>query len=290
MLNFLEPRKRLEVASLFVQDEVELTPNLGLTLGLKGEHSSYSGTDYLPSMRLAWRPQERTLLWASVSRAVRTPNRVERELQGAGVLALPPDYRSEKATSFEAGYRGQPAARATLTLNAFYNRYDDIRSSEHAPGGLPIFLGNGLKGETWGASAWATLDVTSDWRLRAGGAILRKDFHRKPESVDVARQALGYDPRYQAQLRSEANLAPGVSLDVALRTVGQADDPATGLKRVAAYTEADARLAWRIRPAVELSLAGFNLLHDEHLEYDNPDASPVRRIPRSAYVGLRWGF
>jgi hypothetical protein len=60
--------------------------------------------------------------------------------------------------------------------------------------------------------------------------------------------------------------------------------------RVPAYTELDARLAGLIAPAVELSLAGSNLLHDDHLEYNNPGTAPVRRIPRSAHMGLRWSF
>jgi len=45
-----------------------------------------------------------------------------------------------------------------------------------------------------------------------------------------------------------------------------------------------------VRPDLELSLAGFNLLNDHHLEIDDHTTAPLRTIPRSVYIGLRWGF
>lgn len=291
IFNFLQPRKRLAIGNLFVQDAVALTSRLTLTAGLKAENSSYSGMQYLPNVRLAWRPGEETLLWAAVSRSVRTPSRIDRELQGGGVLAPSADFHSETLLAYEAGYRGQLGPRASITLNTFYNVYDDLRTTETTPPFvLPLVIGNGLQGESYGVEAWGAFDLTPNWRLKAGGSALHEDFHLKPGSTDIARSALGFDPDWQAQIRSEANLGRNVSLDVTLRTQGEIDDPATHLLKVPAFTEADARLAWRLRPALELSLEGFNLLHDSHVEYNNPSTSPVRRIPRSVYLGLRWGF
>jgi iron complex outermembrane receptor protein len=56
---------------------------------------------------------------------------------------------------------------------------------------------------------------------------------------------------------------------------------------VPAYLEADIRLGWRVTPALELSLAGLNLVHDHHPETPTP---PAMEIPRSVYAGLRWSF
>ena len=97
---------------------------------MKLEYNSYSGLDYLPTARLAWQPNERTLFWSAVSRAVRTPSRIDRELDGGGFLAPSPDFASETLIAFEAGYRGQPTANLSLSVSAFYNIYDELRTTE----------------------------------------------------------------------------------------------------------------------------------------------------------------
>jgi iron complex outermembrane receptor protein len=59
---------------------------------------------------------------------------------------------------------------------------------------------------------------------------------------------------------------------------------------VPAYTEADARIGWKVSDGVELALEGMNLLHDRHLEVNDPSTLAPREIGRSVYVSLRWGF
>ena len=44
------------------------------TLGAKVEHNVYSGYDFLPSVRIAWKPAPERLIWSAVSRAVRAPS------------------------------------------------------------------------------------------------------------------------------------------------------------------------------------------------------------------------
>ena len=69
------------------------------------ESSSYTGVQLLPNLRLAWQPGARSLLWASVARAVRTPSRIDRDLTAPVLVARASQFASEKLTAFEAGYR-----------------------------------------------------------------------------------------------------------------------------------------------------------------------------------------
>src|SRR5438046_8236071 len=75
----LNPDHRtLELFSAFLQDELTLIKNrLRLTVGSKFEHNDFTGFEVQPSGRLLWTPDEKQSLWASVSRAVRTPSRAE---------------------------------------------------------------------------------------------------------------------------------------------------------------------------------------------------------------------
>jgi iron complex outermembrane receptor protein len=61
-----------------------------------------------------------------------------------------------------------------------------------------------------------------------------------------------------------------------------------GGQPVPAYTELDARLAWDLRPGVEVALLGRNLLDGSHPEMGTDAAR--REIARSVQVSLQWAF
>lgn len=284
--SFLDPAdRRLQWSNLYAQDEIAVSDSLRLTLGLKLEHNSYSGWEYMPTARLAWKPTDTTLLWAAVSRAVRTPSRVDRDLYSA-VLGGGPSFVSEKLVAYELGYRGRPFRSLSLSVSAFYNDYDDLRTIDAPPGGgLPLTIANSKRGRAWGLEAWADYAVTDRWRLSAGVSTLHKDLELKPGSRDLAGLALaGNDPDWQAQLRSSLDVTDRVSFDVSLRSVASLPRPA-----VPGYTEANARLAWRYSDRGELSISGANLLSDRHLEFLNASIAQ-RQIRRGVSIGLRQVF
>jgi iron complex outermembrane receptor protein len=281
----LDPEsRRLWVANVFAQDRFAVTPDLDVIAGIKLEHSSFSGLELLPNLRIAWHPSERTLLWSAVSRAVRTPSRIDRQLVSLPLLAQATEFQSEKLIAFEAGYRGQPGPRTTLSVSLFYNLYDDIRTTEFTGNPLPIRLANSLKGETYGVEAWATQQVAPWWRLSLGASALGKDFRLKNGAIDLANRAsLGSDPDYQAIARSSMDLGERVQLDVSVRGLDDLEETGIG-----GYMEADARIAWRILDDVELYVAGQNLLHRTHLESNDPGRA--FSIERSIYGGTRVRF
>jgi iron complex outermembrane receptor protein len=279
----LEPEEEtLSLTSLFGQDTITLRPDLKLTLGSKFEYNSFSGFEYLPSVRIGWQATPSDFLWAAVSRAVRTPSRLDRELQAPGIVAPAPDFRSETLIAYEAGYRTQPVPEATLSLSIFYNEYDDLRSTAFR--GTFAQLANDLIGSTWGLDAWGDWNVLPWWRLSPGLEILRHDMHARDGTVDLAgsQTSFGHNPGHQLFLRSYMSLPNDVDFFIGLRQIGSLSDVG-----VPAYFEADVRLGWRPVPSVELSIAGLNLVHDHHPETITP---PALEIPRSVYAGLRWSF
>jgi len=286
-LNFfrLDPdSRRLWIFSGFVQDRFALSPQLSLIAGIKLEQSTFSGVEVLPNLRLAWQAAPAHLLWAAVSRAVRTPSRIDRELTGLPVLAAAGEFRSEKLIAFEAGYRGQPSSATSLSVSLFYNVYDDIRTARLIGDPLPGQLDNALTGHTYGLEAWGSWQALPWWRLSAGASLLAKDFRLEAGGTDISgRAALGRDPDYQLMLRSSMDLADNVTLDVGLRAVDGLEAPP-----VDGYVEADARIGWTVADNLELFVAGNNLLHRSHAESN--DAQRAQRAERNVHLGARIRF
>src|SRR5512140_680464 len=65
--------------NVFVQDEWTVYPALQLTAGLKAERNPYTGIEWILNVRLAWRTAHEHLVWGALSRAVRTPSRIDRD-------------------------------------------------------------------------------------------------------------------------------------------------------------------------------------------------------------------
>jgi iron complex outermembrane receptor protein len=284
---FFEPASRgLTLSNLFVQDSISLTGTTRLVLGMKVEDGAYLGAEVLPSARLSWEPSEAAMVWAAVSRAVRAPTPFDRDVvevvNGARFLTGGPDYQSEKLTAYEIGLRGQPSAKASFSVSAYYNVYDDLRSVEFSPVTvLPLRWGNGMKGHTYGLEAWGEYRATPWWRLAGGYSTLRKRLKFEPGSSGLLSLAqAGDDPRHQASLKSSMDLGPAVTLDAAVRYVGALPDP-----RIPSYVQLDGRVAWNVSDRVQLSLSGRNLLHDRRQEF--PEGA---YIPRSVFVDMQLRF
>ena len=257
--------------SLFAQDEITLRQDLRLTIGARLERNDYTGTEFLPSIRLAWKVASELLLWTAASRAVRAPSRVDRNsyvpAEPPFLLAGGPDYRSEVANVYEIGYRGQPAARLSYSLTVFHTDYDHLRSQEIAPSGTFEYFSNQMQGNTTGIETWGTFQAAETWRLSAGLSALRERLTLRPGSTDTldlnAQQ--GRDPTHTWMLRSSFDFPYRTQLDAIVRRVSGLSDPA-----VSAYTTVNLRAGWRVRRDLELSVTGENLFYGGHAEFTDP--------------------
>jgi iron complex outermembrane receptor protein len=285
----LEPAHRsLELTNVFAQDTLALTETLKLTLGLKFEENSYSGWSTLPDVRLAWSPDDSSLVWASAARAIRSPTPFDTDVveRADGVNAFligDPDFKPEAVNAFELGYRSQPHASISWSFSTFYDEYEDLRTIEPAPGGfIPLRWGNLMEGGTYGVEIWANWQVTKWWRLSPGFRSLHKRLHFSDGASELLGvEQAGNDPSKRATLKSSMDLGRW-TVDAMLRYVGKLPSPENP-----SYTELGARVAWRASDALELSIVGANLLDDRHSEYALPTA---REIRRSVYAELLWNF
>src|SRR6266566_2977440 len=281
----------------FVQDEIALVPNrVHVTVGTKIEHNDYTGFEIQPSGRVSWRPGSSGTLWAAVSRALRTPSRIDRELFAPAkppyFLAGGPDFHSEEELAYELGYRYQHGTLG-LSVATFYSRYHGLRSVEQVnpPAPVPIVIGNGQDGESYGAEVTAEYWLTNRWRVHAGYTELRVHVWPNPGSTDMSRgSGESQVPDRQFLLQSSVDLPAHLGLAAWFRAIDDINN-----QLVPAYAELNATLTWQPTSHLDLSLVGQNLLHGQHREFGAPPASPTapdtrRDIQRGVYGTVAWHF
>jgi iron complex outermembrane receptor protein len=292
--------------SAFIQDEIPLAGNqLSLTIGSKFLHNSYSGFEVQPTARLLWTPSPRQTVWGAVTRAVRTPSRIEEDLQLTALLSPSPltffritgdgKFSSEHLIGYEAGYRTLLRSKFYLDIAAFHNNYDHLLSiepgtpfSETSPPPphvvVPSFFRNGLFGNTSGFEIAPDWTPTSWWRLRGSYSYLHMDLNKEAASQDAstANSTQGSSPHHQITIRSSLNLPKKLEFDQTFRYVS-----ALPAQLVEAYATADVQFSWRATGSLELSVVGQNLFQPHHAEFGG-DPGALVGIARSAYAKITW--
>jgi iron complex outermembrane receptor protein len=302
-----------QLFSSFVQDEVALRRDrLHLSLGARVEHNSYTGIDVEPSARLVWTPDSKNMAWGAVSGADRTPARTDTDVR-VNYTALPgpggmpilvsvfgnPNFRNERLTAFEAGYRNTWTSCFSLDSTIFYNRYRDLVSVE--PGAtsietnpapihllVPESFGNGLHGETHGIELFANWKVASSWTLSPGYSFFSMHLHPFAGSQDFtdATGTEGGSPDHKAQLRSSVSLPWNLQWNASAYFVNRL--PAVSIP---SYTRLDTNLLWKAGERVSISVAGQNLLKNLHPEYSGPNSTVQPGLMRrAAYAKVTWSF
>ncbi len=280
------------LVSGFIQDEIRfLEDRARLTLGAKYEYNNYSGSDYQPNVRVAWVPSARTTVWAAVSRAVRTPARVDRDLYvGAHppyLAAGGPNFRSERLLAYELGWRASVVAHTSASLSLFLHDYNGLRTLEQP---LPYTFENGLDARTYGLEASFRHEPRPWLSWSVGYVLLKKDFTLEPWSRDLnAGLVEQADPEHQLHVRGSVDLPGNWEFDAGYRYIAEVPTLASRtISFLPSYHQVDARLGWVSRRGYELSLVGTNLLDPSH-----PEAGAINsrlEIERSVHVQVTWRF
>jgi len=295
-----------QLLSGFVQDQIELLEGaLRFTIGTKLEHNDFSGFEVQPTGRVAWDPAERCTLWGAVSRAVRVPTRIERDVsaQAGGpsddpllVLIGNSNLHAEDMASFELGWRQQLTPDVFLDVAGFYNDYEQLitfefRQPRLASDGrtiLPLFSENAVDGTAYGAETSLTWFPWPFWHIVGSYGFLRLQLEPDPGRLDLGGvETFERDsPRHQVHLRSSVDLPAGLAFDVLFRYVdhvGTTGDPALGV--TPKFMNVDVRLGWEIRTGIEISAVGQNLVYDHREEF--PGGTEVQRA-MYAKVAVRY--
>ncbi|HKV05736.1 MAG TPA: TonB-dependent receptor [Candidatus Acidoferrales bacterium] len=312
-----EPHQETDsIYSWFLQDQISLVPRqLFLTLGSKFEHNNYSGFEVQPNARLLWAPTDHQSIWVAITRAVRTPSRLDQNLQLTDFLvATPPiflrvvgstTFKSEQFLGTEVGYRTLVAHRLFVGTTFFHNTYNDLYGYGNgttflellpAPAHfvLQVPVANATAGDTDGVEIAPEWKPTDWWQLKGSYSYLHLFVHdKKGVAGSFNSQATtadnGSSPHHQVELHSLFNLPKELEFDTSFRFVSAlpaqtSTPPGT---TVGAYSTMDVRFGWHPTEGVEVSIAGQDLLQPHHPEFGGDDG-PLVGIRRGFYTKVTW--
>jgi iron complex outermembrane receptor protein len=321
IVSFADPHEDTHLYSLFLHDEITLLPDrLALILGSRFEHNSYTGVEVQPNGRLLWTPTTHQSLWAAVARAVRTPSRGDRAIAYQYKTAVIPaavsptgtdlplrveidgssSFKSETLIAYEVGYRTEPLPHVSFDAAVFYNQYDQLRvrgerRQSIEPGGGNLLwqdpLTNNMHGHAYGLEVAAEWTPRAWWRLQASYSYLQLKMDLDAPSTDDVNKGNGEgdSPHHQFTLRSGFDISRQLEFDLWLRAVDRI--AYIDGESMPGYLTADARLAWKPLPQLEIALVGQNLLHHHRKEYapEFINTQPTE-VQRSYYGKVTWQF
>jgi len=289
-----------EIFNVFAQDEYAIVPDkLFFTAGSKFEYNDFSGFEVQPSARLAWHPTGNQTVWGAISRAVRTPSSIEKDVSLAAAVtpgAPPnevrvfgnPQQKSEELIAYELGHRIQPTKDLSFDTSVYYNDFDKLQTfsgpGTSFPGDdgntiIPYTFSNLGSGHVYGAELAANWNVTRDWRLSGSYTYVKMvlDAPGAAASLDATEDLA---PRNQFSIQSYYNVNETVHWDNMIYYVDNLSPP------VKDYVRYDTRIAWMAMPGLEFSLIGRNLL-GSHEEFPT---TPQNEIDRSFIGQALWKF
>ncbi|KQC08160.1 MAG: hypothetical protein APR62_05325 [Smithella sp. SDB] len=307
--SFFRPEdETFNLYSFFIQDDIELVKNrLHFILGSKIEHNDVTGFVIQPSARLLWTPTREQTFWAAASRAVRTPSRFDYEYQnttfGGLVGGVVPAYsrviylndKPQDLIAYELGHRITFGSKFSLDTAVHYDIIFETPSIEYALPSphyyiettpapahyvVPYNVDHKLMVKTFGGEISAEYRPFTWWRLTASQSIFYLHIFKDADSTDMRSidDLEKATPRHQSILRSYIDLPANMNLSAMFRYV---DNIPT--LDIPSYCSLDVRLAWKVKPNIELSVVGQNLLDNEH-----PENSVENEIPRSFYLKMQW--
>ncbi|MCK6417732.1 MAG: TonB-dependent receptor [Alphaproteobacteria bacterium] len=300
VISFHPASRRDDLFSAFLHDEITLVPETWfLTLSSKAEHNDYTGFEFQPSARLQWHPDIDQTLWLAVTRAVRTPSRLERDLDLTTnylgttpptevILSANKSFDTEKMIAYEAGYRRQITPDLAVDLAVFYTDYNDLATVGFLPsstGTLAIQAINGMTAETYGAEIVSSWNINSQFKVTGSYSFLDLSAHVEHSNGFDLETAEGLSPHHQASLRASWNIRRDLTLDGSIYYVDQLHE-----NDVDDYTRLDLNLGWQIEEGLRFNVTGQNLMDQSHREFSSPTSINASEIERSVFGKITWEF
>ena len=215
-----------------------------------------SRTGLTPSLAIAWRPDDRDLVWLRYGSAVRQGST---DFSDTGAIER---LKADELALLEAGWRAQWPGGLRLEIGAWYGWWENVQSDLLQSDGL-VESENAGDARTSGVELSVSKRLAEGWRLAGGGNFTAARLVRNRLGIELPDRHLPAVPEYTLRASLEHDFPIGkddAGLAVALRYVGPS--------RLSFDPQIDRPMGELLESSVEghVDLSGFGLV----LRLENP--------------------
>ena len=274
----------------FIQDSIDLSDDIVLSLGSKFEDGDLSGSNFQPGLRISYTLDKQNIFWGAYSRAHRQASLVEQytKVSYARVwnpvdsnwtnrsFTGDPANHDEQMDAYELGWRMRQSADLLIELSFYhYDTKDAVFS------GPPIYSLSDVK--TTGGELTFDYHASDSWHLQGGYSYSRG---KKDGEVQVD------FPESMASLTSHLKIRDNLIFSKNIYYVDDRIIPSAYNEiPIDDYLRLDLGLLWRLKDDWEIGLFGRDLLDPDHPEnmYNDLDVEPGK-VERTFLLSITKDF
>ena len=274
----------------FLQDSINLSDDLVLSIGSKFEDGDLSGSNFQPGLRVSYSINEQNIFWGAYSRAYRQASLVEQYTKVSYARVWDPTSsqwinqsfsgnpanHDEKMDAYELGWRTRPSADLLIELSLYhYNTKDAVFS------GPPIYSLSDVK--TTGGEITFDYRASDTWHLKGGYA-----YSKGKKDGEVQDDF----PESMANLTSHINIRDNLIFSQNLYYTDDRIIPSAYNEiSIDDYLRLDLGLIWRLKEDWEVGFFGRDLLDPGHPEnmYNDLDVEPGK-VERTILLSITKEF
>jgi len=292
---------RVDIAAAYLQDQIRLSSQLQLVLGIRFEHLVTEVTDrrtvgfpaggqrefravdnlWSPRAGVIFKPAENASLYASYSRAYLP--RGGDQLSGLNLsnAALAP----ERYSNYEFGAKWDATPALSLALALYQLDRDNVivLVDPNNPG-AGTELGGGQRSR--GLEFSAVGQVNEQLSIVAAYTYQKAEFTRAISTTVQEGAEIPNAPRHSASLWARYNLTPEIGIALGATYQGRRFAAQDNLVRMPGYGRIDTAAFYRINRSLDLQVNVENVLNEDYFPYAHTNNNITPGAPTTARVAL----
>jgi iron complex outermembrane receptor protein len=290
----VNPQKREDsYTSFYIQDDYQISDNSHLFIGSKIEHSKYTNYEVQPSIKVLSHVTPQQTLWASISKSVRLPSRLDSDSIKRGAN----DLEAESALNYEIGHR-YALPNLYIDSTVFVSHYDNLIEIDKAStivddaNKTQYQYNNIMSAKVFGFESAITYEIDTYWKVGGAYSFLsvnsQMDMGAEDAYSAVKRNKTTH-PKHQFNAHSYYTINHNWEFDTMVYYVDAIQSGVSSSSGgVDSYVRADFRLGYHHKD-YDITLGLQRALSPNIAEYSSSSSRAIN-TQRNFYTTLAWRY
>ena len=291
-------RGKANVAAVYVQDQIKLSPMFEIVAGLRFDRFElditnrnngleFGRTDNLwsPRLGLVFKPLEKLSLYASYSRSY-LPQSGD---QFGGLDITTEALKPERFDNYEFGAKWEPIVGLLATAAVYQLERSNTRAPDPTNPAVTILTG---EQRSKGIELGLERSISDNWQVSAGYAWQKAEIRERTTACnpEAANCEVPLVPRHSFSLWTRYNVSPQFGFGVGAIARSKSYASISNLVKLPGYARFDAALFYQISDEIEAQLNVENLFGADYFPSAHSDNNIAPGAPTAAKFAVRFNF